>query len=286
MRESRKEYAFNSEDAILLSAMCYQSNLLIEENELTLPKGFELRSVIFALAGVEEPEAEPFGFLAESQDEIIIAFRGTDSFKDNTSDQDLYQIPYPFVKYAGKTHRGFTCIYQSARDELIRELSKLSDEKRLLIAGYSLGGALAVLSALDIAVNTKFEDPIVYTFGSPRTGDPDFAYRFNRTVKSSFRVFNVHDIIPTVPAQAYPPPFTAEGLYYQHVNTGYPLSFQLNSIARAHYISCYFSKLSMKNPRYARALCSQNPGFCPNPGICIPFTGVCSENDMLRTRES
>lgn len=92
MKHSRVENVFNSKDAILLAAMCHQSNQLIEneKGETILPKGFELRSIIYAFAGVEEPEAEAFGFIVESKNEIVIAFRGTDSFKDNESDQDLY----------------------------------------------------------------------------------------------------------------------------------------------------------------------------------------------------
>ncbi|MFT9497349.1 lipase family protein [Anaerosolibacter sp.] len=279
------ENTFNIEDAILLAAMCHQANLLFEEGEEEpiLPNGFKLRYIICALAGVEDPESEVFGFIADSPDEIVMAFRGTDSFKDNESDQDLYQVTYPFARNAGKTHRGFTCIYQSTRDKLIRELNKLSIRKRLLITGYSLGAALSVLAALDIAVNTEFRNPIVYTYGSPRTGDPNFAYRFNQTVKNSIRIFNVHDVIPTLPAQAYPPPFTEEGLYYQHVQKDYPLSFQLNSIARNHFISCYFRNLSIKNPDYTRKLCANNPGFCPDTEVCVPFEGICSENNSILT---
>lgn len=276
------ENIFNSEDAILLAAMCHQANLLFEEDELVLPKGFELRHTICALGGVEEPEAEVFGFIAESQDEIIMAIRGTDSFKDNESDQDFYQVPYPFLRNAGKTHRGFTCIYQSARDKLIRELNKLSATKRLLITGYSLGGGVSALAALDIAVNTDFKNPIVYTYGSPRTGNPDFAFRFNQTIKNSVRVFNVHDVIPTLPAQAYPPPFIEEGIYYQHVNNGYPLFSQLNSIARVHFINCYFKDLSKKNPDFAKKLCAENPGFCPDTEVCVPFEGICHENHAIQ----
>lgn len=269
------ECIFNSEDAILLAAMCHQAYVLFEEERLVLPKGFKLRYIIRALAGVEDPEAEAFGFIAESRDDIVLAFRGTDSFKDNESDQDLYQVPYPFVRNMGKTHRGFTCIYVSARDILIKELARLSTAKRLLLGGYSLGGPLAVLAALDIAVNTGFGNPIVYTYGSPRVGDPDFAFRFNRVVTNSIRIFNVHDVIPTLPEQAYPPPFTEEGLYYRHVGIRYPLSFQLNSLARDHYISCYFNNLAKKNPAFAQKLCYENPGFCPDTGICVPFKGTC-----------
>jgi triacylglycerol lipase len=278
---------FNSEDALLLSAMIYQSYQLFEEEPLILPKGFTLRYTIRALAGVEEPEAEVFGFIAESQDTIIVAFRGTRTFVDNESDQDLYQVPYPFVRNAGKTHRGFTCIYQSTRNELIRELKKLSTTKRLMVAGHSLGGGLAVLAALDIAVNTGFKYPFVYTYGSPRVGDPEFASRFNQTVKNSFRIVNVHDIIPTLPAHAYPPPFTKKGLYYQHVNMKVPLSFQLNSLpVRNHEIVCYYKFLSQQNPDFTKLLCADNPGFCPDTEICVPFIGICRENHSIDSRGS
>lgn len=275
MKYTRIEELFNSKDAILLAAMCHQSNQLIEKESLILPEGFILRHLIYAFAGVEEPEAEVFGFMTESKDEIIIAFRGTDSYKDNESDQDLYQIDYPFAENVGKTHRGFTCIYQSARNELFTELMKLPTNKRLLITGYSLGGALAVLAAFDMTVNTDFENLSVYTFGSPRVADPEFAYQYNRIVKNSMRIFNVHDIIPTLPAEAYPPPFTAKGLYYRHVNKMYPVSFQLNSIARNHYIGCYFNSISRLNPEFTSVLCSNNAGFCPDIKICTPYKGNC-----------
>lgn len=285
MTISDTQYCFNSEYAILLAAMCHQSNLLFEEDKLILPKGYDQRYTICALGGVEEPEAEVFGFIAESKNKIIIAFRGTDSYKDNESDQDLYQVPYPFVKNAGKTHRGFTCIYQSARDQLIRELNNLSTDKKLLITGYSLGGGLAVLAALDIAENTEFKIPIVYTYGSPRTGDPDFVDRFNQRIKNSFRIYNVHDVIPTVPNEAYPPPFTEDGIYYQHVETMYPLSFDLNSIARAHFINCYFNNLSKDNPDFAKMLCSENPGFCPDTNVCVPFNGICNDEKSCKNQK-
>jgi Predicted lipase len=275
---SKLKNGFNSEEAIFLAAMIFQSYQLFEDEPFILPKGFELRYTICALAGVEDPEAEVFGFIAESEDKIVIAFRGTRTFKDNESDQDLYQVPYPFVRNAGKTHRGFTCIYQLTRDILIRKLNRLSTAKRLFIAGHSLGGSLAVLAALDISVNTGFKNPIVYTYGSPRVGDPVFASRFNQVVKNSIRIYNIHDIIPTLPERAYPAPFTKNGLFYRHVDTKFPLSFQLNSLpVLNHEIVCYFKNLSKKNPDFTKTLCAANPGFCPDTGVCVPFKGTCRE---------
>ncbi|WP_379317443.1 lipase family protein [Paenibacillus puldeungensis] len=270
---------YSSEDAILLAAMIFQSYQLFEQNTLILPIGFNLQFTIHVLAGVEEPEEEVFGYIAESQDKIIVVFRGTRTFRDNELDQDLFQVAYPYVNNTGKTHRGFTCIYQSARNELIRQLNMLSTTKRLFIAGHSLGGALAVLAALDVAVNTPFKNPFVYTYGSPRVGDPVFASRFNQTVENSFRISNVYDIIPTLPALAYPPPFTKEGLFYRHVSTKALLSFQLNSLpVRNHEIVCYFKYLSQQNPDFTNVLCSENPGFCPDTGMCVPFIGICRSN--------
>ncbi|MEK3793772.1 lipase family protein [Paenibacillus sp. FSL R7-0204] len=276
---------YSNEDAILLAAMINQAYRLFEKEKVVLPQGYTLRFNILALAGVEQPEEEVFGFLAESKDNVIMIFRGTRTFKDNESDQDLYQVPFPFVRNAGKTHRGFTCIYQSARDELIEELNKLSTNKRLLIAGHSLGGALTVLTALDIAVNTGFKHPVVYSYGSPRVADPKFSSFFNHTVKNSFRIVNVHDIIPTLPANAYPPPFTKNGLFYRHVNTKVPISFQLNSLpVRNHEIVCYFKFLSRRNPDFAKALCADSPGFCPDTGLCVPFIGICSAEEERPNR--
>ncbi|VBB08304.1 lipase (class 3) [Lucifera butyrica] len=273
---SGAENNFNSEDSILLAAMSYQTYPLFLAEKLILPKGFELRYIIRAFADVEHPKEEIFGYITESIYNIVIAFRGYASYPaDLISAYDILQVPYPFVRNVGKTSRGFTCIYQSTRSKLIRKLNKLSPAKSLFITGHNYGGALAILAALDIAVNTRFENPIVYTYGSPRVGDPEFAFRFNQVVKSSIRIVNIHDSFPTFPAQIYPPPFTKEGLYYQHVKTTYPLSFQLNDTPRNDSIGCYFKNLSKKNPDFAKVLCYENPGFCPNTEMCVPFQGTC-----------
>lgn len=270
---------FNNKDAILLAGMCFQTYELFEKRSLVLPQGFELLFTIQAVAGVNEKIEEVFGFIAESNDTIVVAFRGTDSQQDLDSDADIFQVRFPFVHSSGKTHRGVTCIYQSTRDVLIDEVQKLSSRKKLFITGHSLGGALATLFALDAAVNTKFKHPILYTLASFRVGSPDFAARFDMTVKNSFRIFNIHDPIPlSFVNSIYPPPFTKNGLYYRHVKGKFPLDFQLNNTARNHTISCYFKNLADMNPNFSKVLCSQNPGFCPDTRVCRFFQGPCSDD--------
>jgi predicted lipase len=96
-------------------------------------------------------------------------------------------------------------VYRSTRISIFRPLDKLPAAKRLLITGHNYGGALATLAALDIAVNTKFKNPIVYTYGSPRVGNPSFASRFNQAITHSERIVNIHDSFPSFPDREYPP---------------------------------------------------------------------------------
>ncbi|OBY80751.1 lipase [Paenibacillus sp. KS1] len=270
--------SFHSKTAILLAAMCYQTYPLYLEGTLVLPSEYKLIYTIRALANVENPTKIVFGFIAESPDQIIIAFRGYAAYpEDLLAAYDILQVQYPYVPNAGNTSRGFTCIYRSTRTKLIHELNKLSATKQLYITGHNYGGALATLAALDIAVNTKFKNPVVYTYGSPRVASPAFASKFDLTVKNSIRIVNIHDIISTLPERSYPPPFTKDELTYEHVKTKYPVSFQLNSLAnRNHEIVCYFKNLSKKNPYYASLLCEENPGLCPDTSWCVPFKGICS----------
>lgn len=263
---------FHSKDGILLAAMCFQTYRLFLAGIAVLPKGFEHRYTIRAVGGVMKRRKEVFGFVAESKDAIVVAFRGTGSLQDFESDADFFQVPFPYVKQGGKTHRGVTHIYQSARNELIQTVKNLPARKKLWITGHSLGGALATLFALDVAANTRFKHPRLVTFASFRVGDPAFASRFNQTVKNSVRIVNVHDPIPLAFVKSvYPPPFTQNGLYYRHVERAMPLSFQLNHMLRNHAIRCYFNHLSQKNPAYAQTLCKENPGLCPNTGKCGAF---------------
>ncbi|WP_088072095.1 lipase family protein [Gottfriedia luciferensis] len=277
MNLSGKRNSLNNEEAILLAAFCYQTYVLFLNGSITLPKGYELKYVIRADVNVENPTNEVFGFIAESNKNIIIAFRGYALYPaDLIAAYDILQIPYPYVEMGGNTSRGFTCIYQSTRNKLMKEINKFPKHKKLFVTGHNYGGALATLAVFDIVANTKFKDAFAYTYGSPRVGDPEFTFRFNQLVKNSKRIVNIHDPFTTFPEKVYPPPFTDRGLYYQHVNTKYPISFQLNDTPRNDGIGCYFKNLSHLNRDYSSKLCSENPGFCPDSEMCFPFQRSCN----------
>ncbi|NUU62041.1 lipase family protein [Paenibacillus agri] len=206
---------------------------------------------------------ERFGFILESAQEIIVAFRGTISTTNWISNAMAMQIKPDFIKEDCLTHRGFTNIYSSAREGILSTLGRLSPEKILYITGHSLGGALATLCAIDVAANTNHTSPNLFTYGSPRVGDPEFVKAFTKYVRKSSRIANIFDLVTYVPPPVLKLPKQDIKYYYQHVQTLYSLSFQKGSVGENHIISSYFAELSKLQPQFAEELCLTNPGFCP-----------------------
>ncbi|WP_379129682.1 lipase family protein [Paenibacillus sp. sgz500958] len=251
------------ERAIFLAAVCSQTYTLFSnaDGSFVVPKDY---SVIHTIEAKSITNVwERFGFIIESPQEIIIAFRGTSSTTDWISDIIASQKRFKYINEHCLTHRGFTDIYTSARDGIINALTKLSTDKTLTITGHSLGGALATLCAVDVAANTAYHSPDLYTYGSPRVGDPAFAQAFSKYVRRSFRIANLFDIVTYAPPTIYKQPKRDKKYYYSHVQTHSPLSFQNGAISLNHVIGSYFAALSQLNPEYAQRLCSTNPGFCP-----------------------
>jgi predicted lipase len=140
---------------------------------------------------------------------VVIAIRGTEGTLEWIHDAEFLQVPCPFLVGAGHTEDGFTAMYESLRTgaaanspSVVSALATLQCPRpvsSMTICGHSLGGALATLLALDVAANTAFKNPAVYTYGSPRTGDSLFASTFDQVVQNSYRVANRLDIVPTLP---------------------------------------------------------------------------------------
>jgi len=65
-----------------------------------------------------------------------------------------------------------------------------------------LGGALAVLAAVDMKANLNLE-PSLYTFGQPRVGNTNFAAFQNSILKGdNFRGVYRNDPVPTIPFES------------------------------------------------------------------------------------
>lgn len=69
------------------------------------------------------------------------------------------------------------------------------------VTGHSLGGALAVLAAVQLNLQSAILANGVYTLGQPRAGDAEFTAVFNNAFAGrAFRFVNNNDIVTRVPA--------------------------------------------------------------------------------------
>lgn len=189
-----------------------------------------------------------FGFIAQdAAGNAVVSIRGTEGILEWLQDARFLAVKCPFLTGAGCTEDGFTAVYESLRvspdpasARVVEALPKLAFPRpitSLTLCGHSLGGALVTLCALDIAANTQFKHPMVYSYASPRTGDSSFADTYNQVVPDTFRFANRLDIVPKVPL---PPP-------YEHVLGLQDLNPLLNvklEILCEHHLTTYTHLIS------------------------------------------
>ncbi|CAE7325986.1 LIP [Symbiodinium sp. CCMP2592] len=99
----------------------------------------------------------------------------------------------------GHVHEGF----QAAWLGVAPALRRLNDSRKVVIVGYSLGGALATLGALDLCCK-GFRQVELITFGSPRVGNEIFRSFFREKCLTTgalrvARFVNTLDLVPHVP---------------------------------------------------------------------------------------
>ncbi|KAK1317876.1 hypothetical protein QJS10_CPA05g00856 [Acorus calamus] len=179
------------------------------------------------------------GYIAVSNDEtsarlgrrdVVVAWRGTvtglewvadlmDFLKPVTSegipcpDPDV-KIESGFLDLYGE--KDATCRFSkySAREQVLTEVKRLvelyakesGEEVSISIMGHSLGSALAMVSAYDIAeTGVRGDCPVcVFSFAGPRVGNWKFKERFEKELGlKALRVVNVHDKVPQVPGMIF-----------------------------------------------------------------------------------
>lgn len=189
-----------------------------------LPAGFTQTALIEADSAMVAATTEPhpamtamvkdtniFGLMGHNQASrtAFLSFRGSSDLADWLADFDVIPANYlPIAKF-GQVHAGFQDVYECVRASIAANLAAATTGcDQLLVAGHSLGAALAVLAAPDIAEAMPVKasgtiEPKLVTFGGPRVGLPDFTSAFNAAIECCFRVVNFLDIVPLVPPAPY-----------------------------------------------------------------------------------
>ncbi|HEY9889142.1 MAG TPA: lipase family protein, partial [Candidatus Obscuribacterales bacterium] len=110
------------------------------------------------------------GFVAANEGNILVAFAGSESFSDWWANVTFIAEPGPFKET--KVHKGFKDALVPTLVRIAADSQKynLNGEKKIWVAGHSLGGALAVLLTATLLADGI---PVagLYTYGAPRVGN-------------------------------------------------------------------------------------------------------------------
>jgi hypothetical protein len=136
---------------------------------------------------------------------VVIAFRGTvQSIEDWIEDLSFSKIAPFSSSYPGVgVHSGFFDAYQALKPTMMTGLAaalEASNAKTILVAGHSLGAAMAELASADLKLN-EYPDLnyASFTQGCPRVGNAAWSSMLGDILGSSFREVHHADIVPHLP---------------------------------------------------------------------------------------
>jgi pimeloyl-ACP methyl ester carboxylesterase len=123
---------------------------------------------------------------------VVVAFRGTDNSENWVKNFKFV----PAQSTLGSVHSGFRDGFQALWPSVTRALALARDKNQpIWLAGHSLGGAIAVLTAVELQ-KTRQEVAGIVTFGQPPVGYPAFTERFEATMpKRLVRYVNHRDAV-------------------------------------------------------------------------------------------
>jgi len=209
------------------------------EKYLILPPTFSLMDSLY----------DPFsknniGYILKENDDgkIWIVFRGTIDLSDVFHDLESLQVPFNKNSNTILVQSGYFKIYQSFRSVI----QSLSTNQQIIIIGHSLGGALAMLSLMDLI--TKYPDTLVYTFGAPRVGNPKFSQYLENHDAIVYRVENTSDIVPYFPLPITLRPLAPHSpFFYNHFGSSFQFTDNRQSYYQNHDTMTYYENILFKH---------------------------------------
>jgi len=219
-----------------------------------------------------------FGFTAHRGSTLVVAFKGTDDAGDGMADLNFIPNKFTVESRDGRKesfwgHRGFIQYYEGIREKVIAAVEQTGssvpqDVHELLVSGHSLGGAMATLCAVDLAVRYPDMKVSLYTYGSPRVfmGNTKEANNMNSA-------FHVHQILSTAPNSYHRymvngdpvPTAPLENMGFMHCGDG----LELNDGGRSTCEHCHMDHTKMVKDvenhfgvTYTRLIKAAKPAQC------------------------
>lgn len=183
----------------LACKLAYEKDPLI--NQTAAGWGFPLVSCVSVSKG---KDIDTQCFVMSNDEHIIVVFRGSESLNDWFANFQTVYDPGPLKNT--KVHEGFQDALFPAVipiTNIIDRFQCLEKPKKIWFTGHSLGAAQCSLYAA-MLIENGYDIYGIYTFGSPRPGNAEFADALNAVVPGPhWRVVNDGDIVPHVPPEPF-----------------------------------------------------------------------------------
>lgn len=162
---------------------------------------------------------------------IVVSFRGTHTSRDWLTDLDFLLYDASDICVGCQAHSGFLGSWRGVRKIVLNDWNNLRANYptyKTVVTGHSLGGALANLCAAQMKKMVPNAKVYLFTFGSPRVGNDEFA-EYIETVLGwrNFRVTHLNDPVPQLPPQW--PGFAHPGPEYSITSPHFPGVLAANS---------------------------------------------------------
>lgn len=169
--------------ATLINQEFVTSTLSDETDDQIRVRGGRLQNALPITRDNFKADTECFVARTELSD-LVVAFRGSEPFNEDGGFRDWVltdfranPIPYPPAPNGfpnkRRVHAGIWQAYNLVRNPMLAEVGRQAAPtpvRRIFVTGFSLGGALALLAALDIA--DAMAVPVeLFSFAAPRVGD-------------------------------------------------------------------------------------------------------------------
>ena len=124
---------------------------------------------------------------------ILVAFQGSRDVRDFMQDAEAWFSDLVEGDETAAVHHGFLEDFESIDEKLtekVRYFLSLNPAAKIFITGHSLGGAMAILCALEFS-RQKMAVTQVTTFGQPRVGNDVFAKLYDGSATVPVATFGI-----------------------------------------------------------------------------------------------
>jgi hypothetical protein len=136
---------------------------------------------------------------ATGKDLFVIAIAGTNTYSDVRDDLKGQLVDF----YGVGARAGFVDAFQQSYPA-IREMAGANPNAQFIVAGHSLGAAVATLVAIGLGADFPGISVALYASATPRTGTRSLIGLLNRVAPNHWHIANRADVIPTFPLSVSP----------------------------------------------------------------------------------